>query len=60
MFQFFYLLKSGQSLVENDIVGVIIENNHIYQMHKSMWNMLWDLVENEARSKFYPKGYKGG
>jgi HTH-type transcriptional regulator, sugar sensing transcriptional regulator len=28
--------------VENDFVGVIIENDHIYQMHNSVWNMIWD------------------
>jgi|GEM_PF-1587354 len=45
--------------VENDIIGVIIENDHIYQMHKSTWNLLWDLIPEESRSRFYPKGYKG-
>jgi len=30
--------------VENNFVGVIIENEHIYKMHDSMWNMLWDLL----------------
>ncbi len=30
--------------VENDFVGVIIENDHIYRMHDSMWNLLWDLL----------------
>jgi len=30
--------------VENDFVGVIIENDHIYQMHASMWNLIWDLL----------------
>lgn len=28
--------------VENDIVGVIIQNDTIYQMHDSMWNLIWD------------------
>ena len=27
---------------ENDFVGVIVENEHIYKMHDSIWNMLWD------------------
>lgn len=45
--------------VENDIIGVIIENDHIYQMHKSMWNLLWDMMPEGGRSKYYPKGYKG-
>lgn len=30
--------------VENDFTGVIIENEHIYQMHESMWKMAWDLL----------------
>ncbi|MFH0838131.1 MAG: helix-turn-helix domain-containing protein [Patescibacteria group bacterium] len=30
--------------VENDFVGVIIENEHIYRMHDSMWNLIWDLL----------------
>jgi len=30
--------------VENDFVGVIIENDHIYQMHESMWNLIWDML----------------
>lgn len=29
---------------ENDLVGVIIENEHIYRMHDSIWNMLWDFL----------------
>ncbi len=28
--------------VENDLIGVIIENDYIYQMHDSMWNLIWD------------------
>ena len=28
--------------VENDLVGVIIENDYIYKMHDSMWNFVWD------------------
>lgn len=28
--------------VENDLIGVIIENEHIYKMHDSMWNFVWD------------------
>lgn len=30
--------------VENDFTGVIIQNQHIYQMHNSMWQALWDLL----------------
>lgn len=30
--------------VEDEFVGVIIENEHIYQMHDSMWNLIWDLL----------------
>ena len=30
--------------VENDFVGVIIENEHIYDMHNSLWNLIWDLL----------------
>lgn len=28
--------------VENGLVGVIIENDTIYQMHNALWDMLWD------------------
>ena len=30
--------------VENDFVGVIIENQYIYQMHDSIWNFLWNTL----------------
>lgn len=30
--------------VEEDFVGVIIENEHIYRMHDSMWNLVWDFL----------------
>ena len=30
--------------VKEEIIGVIIENDYIYQMHDSMWNLLWDLL----------------
>ncbi len=30
--------------VENDLIGVIIENDYIYQMHDSIWNLLWDTL----------------
>ncbi|MBI4232325.1 hypothetical protein HY605_03775 [Candidatus Peregrinibacteria bacterium] len=30
--------------VEDDFTGVIIQNAHIYQMHDSMWNLIWDLL----------------
>ncbi len=30
--------------VRNEIIGVIIENDYIYQMHNSMWNLVWDLL----------------
>lgn len=30
--------------VEDDFVGVIIANEHIYQMHESMWRLLWDVL----------------
>jgi len=35
--------------VENDFVGVIIENEHIYQMHDSVWNLLWDTLPKPKR-----------
>lgn len=44
--------------VENDLIGVIIENEHIYQMQKSMWNLLWDMLPEGGKSKYYPNGYK--
>lgn len=30
--------------VEDEFVGVIIQNEHIYRMHDSIWNMLWDFL----------------
>lgn len=30
--------------VEDDFIGVIIENEHIYKMHDSIWNLLWNLL----------------
>ena len=30
--------------VADDLIGVIIENDHIYEMHNSMWNLVWDLL----------------
>lgn len=30
--------------VENNFVGVIIENQYIYRMHDSLWNLAWDLL----------------
>lgn len=32
--------------VENDFVGVIIENEHIYRLHDSLWSLAWDLLES--------------
>lgn len=38
--------------VEDEFVGVIIENEYIYQMHDSMWNFIWDhLPEPKKLSK---------
>lgn len=45
--------------VKNDLTGVIIKNDHIYEMHKSMWNMMWDFLPEEGRSRYYPNGYRG-
>lgn len=30
--------------VEDEFIGVIIENQYIYEMHDSMWNLIWDLL----------------
>ena len=30
--------------VKEELIGVIIENEHIFQMHDSMWNLLWDML----------------
>ncbi len=30
--------------VEDEFVGVIIENEYIYQLHNSLWNMMWDML----------------
>jgi len=41
--------------VDEDFVGVIIENEHIYRMHDSMWNLLWDLLPKpQIRTKRSP------
>lgn len=45
--------------VENNLLGVIIKNDYIYEMHKSIWNLLWDTLPEGGYSKFYPKNYKG-
>lgn len=34
--------------VQDDFVGVIIENEHIYRMHDSMWNLLWDVLPSPS------------
>ena len=38
--------------VKNDLVGVIIQNDHIYQMQESIWRLLWDLLPEGGRSRF--------
>ncbi len=35
--------------VENDLIGVIIENHHIYQMHSALWDMLWDMLPGKGK-----------
>ncbi|MEK7524649.1 MAG: helix-turn-helix domain-containing protein [Patescibacteria group bacterium] len=30
--------------VEDDFVGVIVKNEHIYHMHESTWRLVWDLL----------------
>ena len=30
--------------VENDLIAVIIENEHIFQLHNSLWDLLWNLL----------------
>lgn len=37
--------------VENDFVGVIIENQYIYQMHDSIWNLLWNMLPDATGAK---------
>lgn len=35
--------------VENDLIGVIIENHYIYQMHNALWDMLWDSLPGQGK-----------
>lgn len=35
---------SYTTYVKDDFVGVIIENDYIYEMHNSMWNLMWDVL----------------
>ncbi|MFA6023792.1 MAG: helix-turn-helix domain-containing protein [Candidatus Gracilibacteria bacterium] len=39
--------------VENDLIGVIIENHHIFEMHSALWDMLWDSLPgvDEVKSR---------
>ncbi len=30
--------------VQDELIGVIIENEYIYEMHESMWKLLWDIL----------------
>ncbi len=32
--------------VEGEFVGAIIQNEYIYEMHSSMWDLIWDLLPN--------------
>ena len=41
--------------VKDDFVGVIIENEHIYRMHDSIWNMLWDFLPEVKGKKISRK-----
>ena len=34
--------------VEDDFIGVIVENKHVYKMHDSIWNLLWDVLPAPA------------
>lgn len=35
--------------VEHNFVGVIIENDQIYEMHNSMWNLIWDVLPSPGK-----------
>ena len=35
--------------VENDFVGVIIQNDHIYQMHNAMWDLVWESLPSPGK-----------
>ncbi len=35
--------------VENDFVGVIIQNDHIYQMHNAMWDLVWESLPSPRK-----------
>ncbi len=30
--------------IREELIGVIVENDYIYQMHDSIWNLLWDML----------------
>ncbi len=36
--------------VENDFIGVIVENDYIYRMHDSIWNMLWKMLPEPKKN----------
>lgn len=40
--------------IENDIIGVIVQNDTIYQMHDSMWNLIWDSLPMPQKFKAEP------
>ena len=31
--------------IEEELIGVIIENQYIYETHNALWNLLWDLLK---------------
>ena len=35
--------------VKNEFVGVIIQNDHIYQLHDSLWNLIWNTLPEPKR-----------
>lgn len=37
--------------VKDEFIGVIIQNDYIYQMHDSIWNILWDFLPEPKNSK---------
>ncbi len=44
--------------IREEIIGVIIENETIYEMQSALWNLLWDLLPNPNAKGAVPKKVK--
>jgi len=37
--------------VENEFIGVIIENEHIHRLHDSLWNLIWNMLPEPKKAQ---------